>query len=95
MNTLFILVLLDYIDDLSTVIYNVLTITFLALTQKDLAILSNHIKQNIFSYLFTLIVPLVQASLYLFNQENSIILIVLVALTVLKKWGSSQRISRT
>lgn len=86
MNTLLILALLDYKDDLSTVIYDILVVTFSALTKKDLKILLRHLRKNILSYSFILLIPLIQALLYMHDQENSAILIILVTLSVLKKW---------
>lgn len=85
MNTIIILALLDYINDLSEVIYDVLTIAYLALTKKDRKIFFRHLRKNMCVYFFTLFLPMVQALLYMFNQDNVIILITLVTLTVFKK----------
>lgn len=85
MKTLLISALLDSLDDLSTVIYNVFTNTLSALKKRNLKILLNHFRQNSLSYFFTLLLPLVQASLYMLDLEALIILIILTLLNVLKK----------
>lgn len=89
MNTLIILALLDYIDDLSEAICNVIIIAYLALKKKDQKIFFEHLRKNMCVYFLTLFLPILQALLYILGKDNVIILITLVALTVLKKWKKS------